>query len=59
LGAHLDLDCGPVVLSVWGRNLTDSKYNTFAVASPATGETKYFGQLGNPLQVGVDLRLHF
>ena len=59
LGAHLDLDCGPVVLSVWGRNLTDSKYNTFAVASSATGETKYFGQLGNPLQVGVDLRLHF
>ncbi|MBQ9636686.1 MAG: TonB-dependent receptor [Prevotella sp.] len=59
LGAHADADFGLVKVSLWGRNLTDAKYNTFAVSSAATGEKKYFGQLGNPLQVGVDVRLHF
>lgn len=27
--------------------------------SAATGQKLYFGQLGNPRQFGVDLRLHF
>ena len=34
-------------------------YNTFATYSPMAGQTLYFAQLGNPLQVGLDLRLHF
>lgn len=59
LGAHADLDFGCLQLSVWGRNLTDAAYNTFAVSSAATGQKLYFGQLGNPRQFGVDLRLHF
>ncbi len=61
VGAHADLNCqlGSLncVLSLWGRNLTNSNYNTFAVQSAATGKTLTFGQLGNPIQVGVDLRL--
>lgn len=59
LGAHADADFGTVSVSLWGRNLTGTKYNTFATDSPMAGKTLYFAQLGNPLQVGLDLRLHF
>ena len=44
LGAHADYDFGPVVVSLWGRNLTDTRYNTFAVQSSAAGGTHYFAQ---------------
>lgn len=59
LGAHADYDFGLAVVSLWGRNLTDTKYNTFAVSSSAAGGTRYFAQRANPLQVGLDLRVHF
>ena len=59
LGAHADYDFGPMVVSLWGRNLTDTKYNTFAVSSTAAGGQHYFAQQGNPIHVGVDLRIHF
>ena len=59
LGAHADADFGLVSVSLWGRNLTDTNYNTFAIESPMAGTLKYFAQQGNPLQVGLDLRLHF
>ena len=70
LGAHADYTfpfvdrvndkkMGMMTLSLWGRNLTDTGYNTFAVQSSAAGSPKYFAQCGNPLQVGMDLRLHF
>ncbi|MBR7086384.1 MAG: TonB-dependent receptor, partial [Prevotella sp.] len=67
LGAHVDFALGqptgngrnPVVLSLWMRNLTDTKYNTFAVNSSATGQNLWFAQRGNPMQAGIDLRLHF
>ena len=59
LGAHADYDFGPVVVSLWGRNLTDSKYNTFAVQSSAAGGTRYFAQRALPLHAGLDVRIHF
>ena len=59
LGAHADYDFGPVVVTLWGRNLTDTKYNTFAVASSAAGGQRYFAQRANPLQVGLDVNIHF
>lgn len=59
LGAHVDADFGIFQLSLWGKNLTDSRYNTFAIDSSATGTTEYFAQRGNPFQCGIDLRLHF
>ena len=59
LGAHADYDFGPVIVSLWGRNLTDTRYNTFAVQSSAAGGTHYFAQRANPLQVGIDFRIHF
>ncbi len=59
LGAHLAFNLGKVKLNVWGRNLTDSRYNVFAVNSGATGKSNWFAQRGNPLQVGADLNIHF
>lgn len=59
LGAHVDADFGFFKLSLWGRNLTDTNYNTFAVSSAATGTKYFFAQRGNPLQAGIDLKFHF
>ena len=59
LGAHADYDFGPVVVSLWGRNLTNTKYNTFAVQSSAAGGARYFAQRATPIQIGLDVRLHF
>jgi outer membrane receptor protein involved in Fe transport len=59
LGAHIDADLSPVTVSVWGRNLTNNNYNTFAIDSNFGGEKLYFAQRGNPFQIGVDIKLHF
>ena len=58
-GAHADYDFGPVLVSLWGRNLTNTHYNTFAVASSAVGGTHYFAQRATPIQVGLDVNIHF
>ena len=59
VGAHADYDFGPVVVSLWGRNLTNTHYNTFAVQSSAAGSTRYFAQRATPLQFGVDFGIRF
>ena len=59
LGAHVDYDFGPVVVSLWGRNLTDTSYNTFAVQSSAAGSTCYFAQRATPIHAGLDVNIHF
>ena len=59
LGAHADYDFGPVVVTLWGRNLTDTKYNTFAIQSSAAGSIRYFAQQANPIQLGLDVNIHF
>lgn len=58
-GAHLAADMGLVNVNIWARNITDTKYNTFAFLSKATGASVYSAQRGNPFQMGVDIRLHF
>ena len=59
LGAHADYDFGPVIVSLWGRNLTNTHYNTFAVESNAAGGFKgYFAQRANPIQFGLDVNIH-
>lgn len=58
LGAHVGYDFGSCQVKLWGRNLTDAKYNTFAVESKATGEALRFAQRGNPLQLGIDLNIY-
>ena len=57
LGAHLLADMGAVSVNFWGRNLTDTHYCPFAVYSESTGG--FIGQRGNPIQMGVDVRMHF
>lgn len=60
LGAHVRLlfahDIG---LDIWGRNLTQSRYNTFAFDSSASGTQLFFAQRGAPLHFGATLSLHF
>lgn len=58
LGAHADIVFKNLTLSLWGRNLTDTNYNIFSVGSAATGSQLYFAQRGNPLQLGLDVRIH-
>jgi len=57
LGAHVLVEMGAVAVDFWGRNLTDTRYNTFLVNSMLTRQN--FAQRGTPLQVGVDVRMHF
>ena len=59
LGAHCAVDFGFCKANIWGRNLTDTNYNTFAFLSKATGQAVYSAQKGNPIQFGVDLSFHF
>ena len=58
-GAHADYDFGPLIVTLWGRNLTNTHYNTFAVQSSAAGGTRYFAQRANPIQLGLDVNIHF
>ena len=58
LGAHADYDFGPVIVTLWGRNLTNTHYNTFAVQSSAAGGIRYFAQRANPIQIGMDINIH-
>lgn len=58
-GANVAAYAKNITLRLWCRNLTDTRYNTFAVSSAAAGETLYFAQRGNPFQLGIDLNLHF
>lgn len=55
LGARLTLECQQLTVNLWGKNLTDERYNTFYFESASRG----FEQHGKPLQVGIDLSLHF
>lgn len=59
VGAHAAADFGRLGINLWVRNLTNTKFNTFAVQSAATGTKYTFAQQGNPFQLGVDLSYHF
>ncbi len=59
LNAHAGVDCGLVRIDLWGKNLTDTDYNTFFFTSAATTRNLKFGQQGNPFQFGVDVNIHF
>ena len=59
MGAHVNVDFGGCTINFWGRNLTNTRYNTFAVDNAATGTKEYFAQRGNPFQCGADVKIHF
>ena len=54
LGAHALMDLGSLTVDIWARNITNTKYCTFAM--PFSGA--YIGQRGLPLQYGINLKLH-
>ncbi|MCR4922253.1 MAG: TonB-dependent receptor [Bacteroidaceae bacterium] len=55
LSARAVLAVGLAQIELWGRNLTQTHYDTFCFESMG----RIFSQRGRPLQVGVDVRLHF
>lgn len=59
LGAHADVNLNNICFRLWCRNLTNTRYNTFAFDSEASGKTVYLAQRGNPIQAGMDIRVHF
>lgn len=59
LGAHVSVDLGVCTVNLWGRNLTDTNYNTFAFSSKATGKEVFMAQRGNPIQLGCDVNIRF
>ncbi|MBQ9231044.1 MAG: TonB-dependent receptor [Prevotella sp.] len=58
-GAHVLADFGLCKVNLWARNIGDVAYQTFAFSSKATGQEKFYAQLGNPFQMGVDINFHF
>lgn len=59
LNVHAGLNLGRVKLDIWGKNLTNSNYDTFFFTSNATIDELKFSQCGNPIQFGMDVSLHF
>ena len=55
LSARAVLSIGMAQIELWGHNLTQTHYDTFCFESIG----RMFSQSGRPLQVGVDVRLHF
>ena len=55
LNGYVSLKTKDVQIDLWGRNLTDNEYTTFYFESMGRG----YEQRCKPLQIGVDVRLHF
>lgn len=54
-GARLSYDARRFTLTLWGKNLTDTHYNTLYFISAGRG----FEQHAKPRQMGVDVTIHF
>lgn len=59
VGIHAEMCFKNVGVKFWCRNLTNTRYNTFAFDSSASSSKLYFAQRGNPVQAGFDVDLHF
>lgn len=59
LGAHAYINLNKVCFRLWCRNITNTRYNTFAFDSEASGKTVYLAQKGAPIQAGLDIKIHF
>lgn len=58
-GARIDIEMPHVTLSLWGRNLSDTRYNTFATVVSTTGTDRVFANQGRPISFGADVRINF
>ena len=57
LGCHTGIDTGKSSIRLWCRNITNTKYNTFAFDSSASGQKIYLAQKGYPITVGIELTI--
>lgn len=57
LGAHADFHLRDMKVSLWGRNLTNTRYNSFGFRYGQTNT--FFGQRAMPVQAGVDVSYTF
>lgn len=55
MNAHIRVELNHVYINLWGKNLSDTRYCTFALDSAASGTTRRFGQRGTPISMGIDL----
>lgn len=58
LDGNVSGDIGFANISFWCRNITNTKYNSFAINSEATGTELFFAQKGRPISCGVTLGVH-
>lgn len=59
LGAHVDARFKHIGVSLWAKNITSTRYTTFAFSSSATGSKLYLAQRGTPFQLDVDVDFRF
>ncbi len=59
LNAHAGLNFGLFQINIWGKNLTNTRYDTFCFTSKASTRELKFAQQGRPFQMGIDLKIHF
>lgn len=59
LGAHIDITADNTTLVLRARNITNTRYNTFAFDSSASGLKQYFAQRGAPFMFDAELRIRF
>ena len=57
LNLHAGLQRGRTALRLWCRNVTCTRYATFAFSSAAGGSQTWLAQRGAPIQAGVDIRI--
>lgn len=57
LGCHAGIDTSKYTLRLWCKNLTNTKYNSFAFDSSASGQKIYLAQKGFPITAGIELTI--
>ena len=57
LGCHTGIDTGKSSIRLWCRNITNTKYNTFAFDSSVSGQKIYLAQKGYTITVGIELTI--
>ncbi|MBQ0085631.1 MAG: TonB-dependent receptor [Prevotella sp.] len=55
LGGHVNMDFHNVSFTLWGKNITNTGYDSFYFESMNRG----FAQRGRPSQYGIDIKFHF
>ena len=59
LNAHAKFGFKHFTVNLWAKNLTNTRYCTFAMDSSASRTKRYFGQKGAPVTFGTDFNFSF